>query len=211
VRRFEILHGGGSSNFTDFDPGPILDEAVARIVLGWVSQPNGWLTPSGDVLPDLPCFATDVGSAWIVVERLLPVLSEPDSQDGSFFLLHSQDGSALECSKPLRRDPSYEGALWSAHFHTGELAVHVPGCPDLWGTDATCCAVGLSPAHAICLASLKGWMRFLEEKRLRYLLRPTAEDLWRGTDEETGRFRSCGDMPGSRRAAWRFRAGSHQK
>jgi len=42
------------------------------------------------------------------MERLLPVLSEPDSQDGSFFLLHSQDGSGLEYSRPLRRDRSYE-------------------------------------------------------------------------------------------------------
>jgi hypothetical protein len=132
------------------------------------------------VLPNLPCFSTDVGSSWVVVERLLPVLSEPDSQDGSFFLLHSQDGSGLECSRPLRRDHSYEGALWSAHFHTGELAAHVPGCPLLWGIDATYCAAGLSPAHAICLAALKGWMRFVEEKRLRFLLRPTAEDTWGG-------------------------------
>jgi len=90
------------------------------------------------------------------VERLLPVRSEPHSRDGSFFLLHIHYGSVLECSRPLPRDRSYEGALWSAHLHTEELAVHVPGCPLLWGIDATYCAAGLSPAHAICLASLKG-------------------------------------------------------
>jgi hypothetical protein len=162
VCRFEILHGGGSSNFTDFDPGPILDEAVARIVPGWVSQPNGWLTPSGDVVPELPCFSTDLGSSWIVVERLLPVLSEPDSQDGSFFLLHSQDGSGLECSRPLCRDRSYEDATLVGPLSYGRIGGSCPGLSAALGH--RCDILRGWPESGAW-----GWMRFLVYLEMRGL------------------------------------------
>jgi hypothetical protein len=77
------------------------------------------------------------------------MLSEPDSQDGSIFLLHSQDGSGLECSSAVAPGSLIRGRTLVGPLSYGGIGGSCPGlssalgdrCDILrgWPDSGTCC------------------------------------------------------------------------
>jgi hypothetical protein len=119
AKKIPILTVEVQNNFNDLNPGLALDRVVAIIVLGWKEEPSRWWSlPSGEITDRLPSFSTELQHAWVIVDRLLPFLSEPDAGDGEFFLHYFEaEPEDLPCTAPRRRDYSPLNSHWAAHFH----------------------------------------------------------------------------------------------